>query len=149
MPAVDATSGQVLMAEHGRLFRAPDGHGGMLEALERARLIDDMHDRGLKQLFYMQVDNPLVRVCDPVFIGSHLLAESELSTQVLAKQSPLDHVGNVVTIDGHMRIIEYSDLPDDAAPAARPGRVRSNFWAGNCAVACLRRCVSRSRAHEA
>ena len=35
MPAVDATTGRVLMSEHGRLFRAPDGHGGMLEALER------------------------------------------------------------------------------------------------------------------
>jgi UDP-N-acetylglucosamine/UDP-N-acetylgalactosamine diphosphorylase len=133
MPAVDAATGEVLMSQHGRLFRAPDGHGGMLEALERAKLIDDMHARGLRQIFYMQVDNPLVRVCDPTLIGSHLLAESELSTQVLAKQTPQDHVGNVVSIDGHMRIIEYSDLPKDVAKR-RAADGSLELWAGNCAV---------------
>ncbi|MEZ6068766.1 MAG: UDPGP type 1 family protein [Pirellulales bacterium] len=133
MPAVDAATGRVLLSDRDQLFRAPDGHGGLIEALERARLIDDMHARGLKHIYYMQVDNPLVRVCDPTFIGSHLLAESELSTQVLAKQSPLDRVGNVVTVDGHMRIIEYSDLPDKAAER-RTADGSLELWAGNCAV---------------
>ena len=61
----------------------------------------------------MQIDNPLVVVCDPLFIGYHLLAKSEASTQVVAEQQPLDRVGNVVAVDGQVQIIEYSDLPDD------------------------------------
>ena len=63
----------------------------------------------------MQIDNPLVVVCDPLFIGYHLEAKSEVSTQVVAKQNPLDRVGNVVSVDGQVQIIEYSDLPDEVA----------------------------------
>ncbi len=133
MPAVDAATGQLLLEEEGRLALSPDGHGGMLAALDKCGALADIRQRGLEQLFYMQVDNPLVEVCDPAFIGYHLLAGSELSTQVVAKRTPLDRVGNVVSVDGKLRIIEYSDLPDDAAQA-RNSDGSLKLWAGNIAV---------------
>jgi UDP-N-acetylglucosamine/UDP-N-acetylgalactosamine diphosphorylase len=133
MPAVDAASGKVLMAAQHQLFLSPDGHGGMLAALAKSGCLADIRRRGLEQLFYFQVDNPLVEVCDPVFIGYHLLSGSELSTQVVAKRRPEDRVGNVVQVDGQVRIIEYSDLPKDAAE--RCGTDGSlELWAGNIAV---------------
>jgi UDP-N-acetylglucosamine/UDP-N-acetylgalactosamine diphosphorylase len=133
MPAVDAQTGRLLLAERGSLFESPDGHGGMLRALDRGGLLADMHRRGLKQLFYYQVDNPLVVVCDPLLIGHHLEAKAEVSTQVVAKQQPLDRVGNVATVDGKVQIIEYSDLPDEVAELRQPdGSLK--LWAGNIAV---------------
>jgi hypothetical protein len=30
MPAVDAQTGRLLLAEHGKLSTSPDGHGGLL-----------------------------------------------------------------------------------------------------------------------
>ena len=81
----------------------------------------------------MQVDNPLVEVCDPLFIGYHLAAAAEVSTQVVAKHNPRDRVGNVVSIDGQVQIIEYSDLPDDVAEQRLPdGSLK--LWAGSIAV---------------
>ena len=59
-----------------------------------------MRRRGIKHLFYLQVDNPLTPICDAEFIGYHLLAESELTSMAVAKQSPQDKLGNFVTIDG-------------------------------------------------
>ncbi|HJT33321.1 MAG TPA: UDPGP type 1 family protein [Pirellulales bacterium] len=133
MPAVDATTGKVLQAGRGCISLSPDGHGGMPAALRASGALADIRRRGIKQLFYMQVDNPLVGVCDPEFIGYHLLAGSELSTQVVAKHHPLDRVGNVVSIDGQVRIIEYSDLPDDVAQQRlTDGSLK--LWAGNIAV---------------
>ena len=76
MPAVDAATGRVLLDEKGKLFASPDGHGGMLAALDKIDAWQHHRARGLKQLFYFQVDNPLVEVCDPVFIGYHLLCGS-------------------------------------------------------------------------
>ena len=81
----------------------------------------------------MQIDNPLVVVCDPLFIGYHLEAKSEVSTQVVAKQNPLDRVGNVVSVDGQVQIIEYSDLPDEVAEL-RDADGSLKLWAGNIAV---------------
>jgi UDP-N-acetylglucosamine/UDP-N-acetylgalactosamine diphosphorylase len=133
MPAVDAASGRLLLEDIGRLALSPDGHGGMLSAVERSSGLADMGRRGLRHLFYMQVDNPLLRVADPEFVGYHLLSGSEMSTQVVAKREPRDKVGNVVSIDGRLQIIEYSDLPDEAAELREPdGSLK--IWAGNTAA---------------
>lgn len=133
MPAVDAESGRLLLAERSRLALSPDGHGGMLAALERQGLLGDLQRRGVRQLFTMQVDSPLVQVCDAEFLGFHVLARAEMSTQVVAKRDSADCVGNLVQVDGRARIIEYSDLPDDAAERRQPDGALT-LWAGNIAV---------------
>ena len=133
MPAVDARTGRVLLEGPGRIAVSPDGHGGMLTALQRSGALDDIERRGIRQLFYFQVDNPLVDICGPEFVGHHLLAESEFTTQVVAKRDPLERVGNVVQIDGRLMVIEYSDLPDEAAHRRNPDGSLA-IWAGSIAV---------------
>jgi len=133
MPAVDAGTGKLLLADRGRLFLSPDGHGGVVAALRASGAADDVRARKLECLFYLQVDNPLAPVCDPELIGAHLRAGSELTTLVVAKQTPWDRVGNVVSIDGQLRIIEYIDLPDAAAVRRTPAGSLT-FWAGSIAI---------------
>ncbi len=134
MPAVEIASGKLLLAEKGELSLSPDGHGGTLAGLAKSGGLDDIRLRGVEQLFYIQVDNPLSPVCDPEYIGHHRLAESELTTLVVAKHAPLDKVGNFVSIDGAARIIEYSDLPAAVAEqfSTRDGSLK--LWAGNTAM---------------
>jgi len=133
MPAVDAATGKILLAERGRIALSPDGHGGMLAALARSGALGDIRSRNIEHLFYLQVDNPLVDTCAPEFIGYHLLDDSEFSTQVIAKRDPLEKVGNVVEIDGKLRVIEYSDLPDEIA-RRRKADGSLEIWAGSIAV---------------
>ena len=133
MPAVDAESGDLLRASADSLALSPDGHGGTLAALVRDGYLVDAQRRGVQQLFYFQVDNPLVKICDPVFLGCHLLSRSEMSTQAVAKQDPAERVGVVVSVDDREVILEYSDLPADAA--ARTDRAGGlALWAGNTAI---------------
>ena len=136
MPAVDAGSGRLLLASKGELALSPDGHGGTLPALAASGCLADIRDRGLRQLFYCQVDNPLVEMCDPLIPGYHLLAGSELSTLVVAKRHCRERVGNVVSIDGKVRIIEYSDLNPlaDNFVQRRASDGGPVFWAGNTAI---------------
>ncbi len=133
MPAVDAKTGRVLLEVPARIALSPDGHGGMLSALLRSGGLDDMKSRGLDHLFYFQVDNPLVPIGDPEFLGYHLLSGSEMSTLVVAKRQPREKLGILVAIDGRVRIIEYSDLPDDLAEQRDLGG-GLRFWAGNTGV---------------
>lgn len=133
MPAVDAQSGRLLLDEKDSLALSPDGHGGTLAALARHGCLSDARSRDIDQLFYFQVDNPLVQLCDPVFVGYHLLCESEMSTQVVAKQDPEEKVGVVAEVDGRVMILEYSDLPDQAA-RRRDEDGSLSLWAGNTAV---------------
>jgi UDP-N-acetylglucosamine/UDP-N-acetylgalactosamine diphosphorylase len=133
MPAVDAQTGKLLLADKDRLFASPDGHGGTIAALAASGAIDHMRQRGVEHLFYLQVDNPLVPIGDAAFIGQHLLANSELTSIAVAKQDPADMVGNFVAVDDRVMVIEYSDFPLDVARQRNPdGTLR--FWAGSIAI---------------
>lgn len=133
MPAVDEKSGDLLLSEKNSLALSPDGHGGMLAAFHKSGCFQDAKDRGVKHLFYAQIDNPLVSVCDPSLLGFHALSGSEMTTQVVRKVDPQEKVGNVVEIDGKVQIIEYSDLPAEMAEQTdESGGLK--LWAGNIAV---------------
>ncbi len=138
LPAVNAASGEILMARAGEIALGPDGHGGMLAALRNSGLFDEMTSRGIEHLYYHQVDNAATIVCDPVFLGFHAERHSEMSTKVVAKTAAEERMGVVVGVDGQTRIIEYSNLPDElAAETDDHGQLR--FWAGNTAIHAFRR----------
>jgi UDP-N-acetylglucosamine/UDP-N-acetylgalactosamine diphosphorylase len=133
MPAIDAQSGKLLLESRDSLALSPDGHGGTVAALHNSGALATMRQQGITQLFYAQVDNPLVRLCDPYLIGHHLMAGSEMTTLVVRKRFATEKVGNVVLVDGRVQIIEYSDLPLAAAEQTDDdGNLR--LWAGNIAV---------------
>ena len=125
--------GEMLLARDGGLFLAPNGHGGSLQALARAGLLDDARERGIEHLSYFQVDNPLARPADPLFLGLHALARAEMSSKVVAKRDAQEKVGVLGLVDGRLGCIEYSDLPDELRDA-RDSAGRLRFDAGNIAV---------------
>jgi UDP-N-acetylglucosamine/UDP-N-acetylgalactosamine diphosphorylase len=110
-----AFDGKILMADKGMLATSPDGHGGSLKALADSGALADMKKRGIEYLSYWQVDNPLVYVLDPLFIGLHASDGAEMSSKALVKTGPLEKVGNFCLVDGKVTVIEYSDLPDEQA----------------------------------
>ena len=122
MPAVDLATGRLLLEAPGRLFLSPNGHGGTLTALADSGLLADLAARGVKHVFYFQVDNPLVKVCDPGFIGRHIAAESEASSKVVREDGP-DGEGRRArcrsTAGARSSSTRY--LPKQLAAAARAG----------------------------
>jgi UDP-N-acetylglucosamine/UDP-N-acetylgalactosamine diphosphorylase len=133
MPAVDLATGRLLLGSKHELVLNPDGHGGILNALDRSTLFDQMRDSGIDFLYYHQVDNPLARVCDPAFLGFHAQSGSDVSTKVVAKLSAAERMGVAVEVDGRTQIIEYSDLPAEIAERRVP-QGELLFWAGNTAI---------------
>ncbi len=133
MPALELATGRLLLEKPGRLFLSPDGHGGSLTALADSGLLERLRQRGVRHLFYFQVDNPLVKIADPVFLGHHLSRRSEASSKVVPKLGPTDKLGNIVQVDGRCTIIEYSDLPPELGQETdENGRLR--LWSGSPAI---------------
>jgi UDP-N-acetylglucosamine/UDP-N-acetylgalactosamine diphosphorylase len=114
LPSLDINN-DLILSDRLTIFTAPDGHGGSLLALKNSGMIDLMKEKGIKYLSYFQVDNPLINISDPVFLGLHILENSEVSSKVLPKRSADEKVGVACLIDGKPAIIEYSDLPQDLA----------------------------------
>jgi len=111
--------GKILLSSKHRLAMSPDGHGGSLRALYNSGALNDMARRGIEYISYFQVDNPLVSVIDPLFIGLHALDGAEMSSKAVIKCDPLERVGNFGLVDGKITVIEYSDLPDKLAKQRR------------------------------
>jgi UDP-N-acetylglucosamine/UDP-N-acetylgalactosamine diphosphorylase len=133
MPALDLATGKLLLEKPGHLFTSPNGHGGTLLALADSGLLDKLRERGIREVFYFQVDNPLVKVADPSFLGYHRSVRSEASSKVIPKEGPDDKLGNLVLIDGRCAIIEYSDLPAELA-RQRDASGRLRFGVGSPAI---------------
>jgi UDP-N-acetylglucosamine/UDP-N-acetylgalactosamine diphosphorylase len=132
LPAFDL-SGRMLLADKHRLALAPDGHGGSLKALVKSGALEDLRSRGVEIISYFQVDNPLVKPFDPLFIGLHAETGSEMSAKVTPKAGDLERVGNVCIHEANVRVIEYSDFPGKLAHAKNPDGSRK-FDAGNLAI---------------
>jgi UDP-N-acetylglucosamine/UDP-N-acetylgalactosamine diphosphorylase len=133
LPALDLEQGRLLLDRPGRLFSSPNGHGGALPALAESGLLDYLDQRGIKQVFYFQVDNPLVKIADPDFLGHHLGAQAEVSSKIVRKDSASDRLGNLVLVDGRCMMIEYSDLPIELAQQ-RDSSGLLRIWAGSPAI---------------
>jgi len=136
MPAVDL-EGKLILETPDKLARNPNGHGGTLPALAREGILADMRDRGIEHISYFQVDNPLVPPLDPVFIGYHADARSDMSSKMARKRDAAEKIGVFCTSGGHLHVIEYSDLPDELAEQKDGDRLR--FEAGSIAIHILSR----------
>jgi UDP-N-acetylglucosamine/UDP-N-acetylgalactosamine diphosphorylase len=130
--------GKLLLADKDRLAMSPNGHGGSLPALRDSGALEDMARRGVELISYFQVDNPLVRCIDPVFLGLHDARGAEMSAKAVPKRDPIEKLGNFCLIDGRVHVIEYSDLPEELArQTTDDGRLR--FRAGSIAIHVLSR----------
>ncbi len=137
MPAF-LPDGRIALAEPHRVALSPDGHGGSLRALAESGALADMRRRNIDVISYFQVDNPLVKPIDPLFVGLHLVNESEMSSKAVAKAHDLERVGVFALADRKLTVIEYSDLPEDLARARNPDGTR-RFDAGSIAIHLLNR----------
>jgi UDP-N-acetylglucosamine/UDP-N-acetylgalactosamine diphosphorylase len=132
-----STDGKALLAERDEIAANPDGHGGALRALHTSGALRTLADRGIEQISYWQVDNPLIKCIDPLFIGLHAIADGQMSSKTVTKAGPLEKVGNFCVGDGVMQVIEYSDLPEELARKTNPdGSLMFN--AGSIAIHALR-----------
>ncbi len=137
LPALDA-EGRILMAAPDAPFLAPNGHGGVLSGLAASGALGHAREHGVEHFSYFQVDNPLARPADPLFVGLHALERAQMSSKVVRRTDPDEKVGVLGRVDGNLSCIEYSDLPEDLRHA-RDAAGDLLFWAGNIAAHVLDR----------
>ena len=110
IPSVDK-NGKIILSGKDEIALAPNGHGGCLRAMVRSGSIAKLKKLGVEYISYFQVDNPLVNIIDPFFLGFHILGKSEMSSKMIPKAYPLERVGHFCIYEGKLCVIEYSDLP--------------------------------------
>ena len=132
VPAFDF-EGRLMLETPDRIFESPNGHGGAITALSDSGALKDMRTRGIDTIFYYQVDNPLVRIADPEYLGLHDESRAEMSCKVLRKPDPDVKWGVVARVDGRVGIVEYTELTNDMRNA-RDTDGQLVYWAGSPAI---------------
>ena len=115
--------GKIIMDAPGHVFMSPDGHGGLLAALKRSGALADMKSRGIKSVFFFQVDNPLVEIADPAFIGYHVANKSEYSLKLCAKRDPYEKVGMPMQFGKSFRMVEYTEMTKEQCLRKKGGKL--------------------------
>ena len=146
-PALDA-EGRIMLDQPGHIFMSPDGHGGTLTALEKNGCLADMERRGINTVFFFQVDNPLVEIADPAFVGLHVSRRADISVKLCAKRDPKEGLGVVVTRGGRYEMVEYTELTDEQANR-RTASGELYFKYGSVAIHVFSRAFMKAEASKA
>lgn len=115
LPAL-TKDGKIILKGPGEVSEAPDGNGGIYAALAQPQLssgisvLDDLAAHQIKYLHAYCVDNCLVRVADPTFIGYCVSQNAECAAKVVRKTDPVEAVGVVAVRDGAYGVVEYSEI---------------------------------------
>lgn len=99
---------------------APDGNGGIYQALLTSGVRTDMKKRGIEHVHAYCVDNCLVKVADPTFIGFAASKDVDIATKVVRKRNATEAVGLIVLKNGMPDVVEYSEIDKETAEARDP-----------------------------
>ena len=110
-----SNEGKILMETKSKVAVAPDGNGGIYQALITSDVRTDMRKRGIEHIHAYCVDNCLAKVADPAFIGFSASKGIDVATKVVRKRKASEPVGLIIQKDGKPDVIEYSEIDKSLA----------------------------------
>ena len=114
LPLVD-TNGKLLIDKNYKIKEASDGNGGTYSSLRASGCLADMKENGIKWVFIGSVDNALLKMVDVTLLGLAIEKNVQIASKSVVKANPHEKVGVFCKMNGHPKVIEYTELPEKMA----------------------------------
>ena len=107
--------GKILLESKWQVKEAADGHGGIFEAMHKNNIIDSMDKQNIKWLFVGGIDNILLKMVDPLFIGMAQDRKVKIASKSIVKANPEEKVGVFCKRNGRPSVVEYTEITTEMA----------------------------------
>jgi UDP-N-acetylglucosamine/UDP-N-acetylgalactosamine diphosphorylase len=111
LPMLDQ-KGCLFLEKPENIAESPDGNGAALHRFYQSGLWNDWHQRGIKFVNLILIDNPLADPFDAELFGYHQRNQNEITVKCALRQRPLENVGLIVESEGKIKVIEYSEVSE-------------------------------------
>lgn len=129
IPSYDM-EGKLFLDTKCSVARSPNGNGGLYEALKAQGLIGQLKAKGVEFVHIYCVDNILVKVADPVFLGYLAAKKVPAAAKAVKKSQPHEKVGVICKVEGKFQVVEYSEITP-ATATRTDGKGALMFQSGN------------------
>ncbi len=109
--------GQILLDENYNIKKASDGNGSIFKSMYIKGVLEDMKSKGIEWVYIGSIDNVLLKMVDTLLMGVAIKEGSEIATRSIFKNCPTERIGSLCIQDGKVKVIEYSELPQDMIEA--------------------------------
>ena len=114
LPLLDV-NGKILVGKDMRIKEASDGNGGTYSSLRASGCLAEMKEKGIKWIFIGGVDNALLKMADTILLGMAINKKVQIASKSIVKANPHERVGVFAKMNGHPKVIEYSEMPEKMA----------------------------------
>ena len=114
LPLVDV-DGKLLVEKDMKIKEASDGNGGTYSSLRASGCLAEMKEKGIKWVFIGGVDNALLKMADTILLGMAIDKKVQIASKSIVKANPHERVGVFAKMNGHPKVIEYSEMPEKMA----------------------------------
>ena len=122
LPCFNLSGDKILLESENTITNAPDGNGGLYKALLDNKILQDFQNKNIKHVHMYCVDNLLVKVADPTFLGFAINKNFQIATKVVRKRDAKESVGLIVLDKANQKpcVIEYSEILEELANKTEP-----------------------------
>ena len=112
--------GKLLIGLDKTIKFASNGNGEIYKSMRRTKIIDDMKQKKVEWIVVTGIDNVLVQIVDPLFIGLTIKENNKIASKSVVKKTPKESGGVFAKANEKPGIIEYVEIPESIANDKTP-----------------------------